>query len=192
MTSNRRKKAARLRNNKAGLPIGKPAFLAVGKLHRPHGLQGEILLGVQTDFPERLQPEVTVFIGEQKEPITILSRRPHSKGLLINFHGFDTREQVAVLRNRTVFVPTEDRPPLPEGEYYHHQLIGLQVITDQDQELGVLAEILETGANNVYLVRVEDGKDILLPATDEVVKTIDLEAGNMQVHLIPGLVPDKD
>ncbi|MBW8009731.1 MAG: 16S rRNA processing protein RimM [Chloroflexi bacterium] len=193
MTSKRREKAAHLRKNKSGLPsTGKPDFLAVGKLHRPHGLHGEILMGIQTDFPERLQPEGTVFIGDEKEPITIRSSRPHSKGLLISFNDYESRDQVAELRNQMVFVRTADRPPLPEGVYYHHQLIGLQVITDQGKELGVLAEILETGANDVYLVRVKGGKDILLPAIDEVIKHIDLQSGKVLVHLIPGLLPNQD
>lgn len=193
MTSKRREKAARLRKNNAGLPsIGKPVFLAVGKLHRPHGLRGEILMGIQTDFPERLQPEVTLYIGDEKEPITILSIRTHNKGLLITFKGFDSREQVAEFRNQAVFVRTEDRPDLPEGEYYYHELIGLQVVTDEDNELGVLVEILETGANDVYLVRAEGSKDVLLPAIEEVIKDIDLEGRKIQVHLIPGLVPNNE
>lgn len=193
MTSKRREKAARLRKNKTGLPsTGKPVFLAVGKLHRPHGLHGEILMGIRTDFPERLQPEVTVFIGDEKQPITIRTSRTHSKGLLLTFNGYESREQVAELRNQTVFVRTADRPPLPNGEYYYHQLIGLQVISDEGDELGVLTEILETGANDVYLVRAEGGKDLLLPAIDEVIKDVDLQGRKMTVHLMAGLVPNKE
>ena len=175
MTSNRRRIAARRRNKHTGSPErGEPVFLVVGRLHRPHGLKGEILMGVMTDFPGRIQPRVTLYVGPQHEPHKIQSRREHTKGLLLRFEDYDSRETVAVLTNQDVFVRTDDRPPLPEGEYYQHELIGLQVVTDEEEKLGKLVEILETGANNVYIVRGEAEKDILLPAIDEVVLGIDL------------------
>lgn len=188
MTSNRRQIAARRRNKRTGSPDhGEPVFLVVGRLQRPHGLKGEILMGVMTDFPERIQPEGTLYIGNQHEPLKILSRREHTKGMLLQFEDYDSRETVAALTNREVFVRADDRPALPEGEYYQHQLIGLQVVTDEGQSLGTLVEFLETGANDVYIVRGAAGKDILLPAIDEVVLGIDLEAGEIRVHLMEGL-----
>lgn len=188
MTSNRRRIAARRRNKDTGLPqSGEPVFLAVGRLQRPHGLKGEILMGVLTDFPERLKPEVKVYVGNQHVPYVIQSQRPHTNGLLLRFAEFDNREAVGALRNQDVFVRADDRPALPDGEYYQHQLIGLQVVTDEGEALGALAEILETGANDVYVVRADGAKDLLLPAIDEVVLGIDLEAGEMQVHLLEGL-----
>jgi 16S rRNA processing protein RimM len=150
-------------------------------------LKGEILMGVLTDFPERLQPDVAVYVGEQHQPYQIQSRREHSKGLLVRFAEFDSRETVAALTNKEVYVRADDRPPLPEGEYYRHQLIGLQVLTDEGEALGRLAEILVTGANDVYVVRREAAKDMLLPAIDEVVLGIDLKAGKICVHLPEGL-----
>jgi 16S rRNA processing protein RimM len=188
MKSNRRRIAARRRNKHAGSPErGEPVFLVVGKLRRPHGLKGEILMGVLTDFPDRLQPDVTVYVGEQHQPYQIQSRREHNKGLLLRFSGFDSREMVAAITNKEVFVRVDDRPPLPEGEYYQHQLIGLQVLTDEGEALGIIAEILETGANDVYVVRAEGKKDVLLPAIDEVVLGIDLKVGEIRVHMFAGL-----
>jgi 16S rRNA processing protein RimM len=87
-------------------------------------------------------------------------------------------------------VRADDRPSLPDGEYYHHQLLGLRVISDTGQTLGRLVQILSTGANDVYIVRPEAGPDVLLPATDEVVQRVDLEQGEILVHLLPGLIPD--
>jgi 16S rRNA processing protein RimM len=77
---------------------------------------------------------------------------------------------------------------LPEGQYYQHQLIGLKVISDEGQALGQLAEILETGANDVYVVRGGGGKDVLLPAIEDVILGIDLDKKEMRVHVLPGLI----
>lgn len=179
--------------------ISEPAFLVVGKLRRPHGLHGEILMDVITDFPERLRRGVKVYVGEEKRPMYIRSRRMHRTALLIALEGHNTPEEAGELRNQLVFVSASDRPPLPEGEYYHHQLLGLRVITDEGQELGGLHEILSTGANDIYVVRPQPGAggistrptaDILLPAIEPVILQVDLERGEMLVHMLPGLLPD--
>ena len=106
------------------------------------------------------------------------------------FEGYDTPEQAGKLRNQLAYVPTADRPPLPDGEYYHHQLIGLKVISEQGEVLGKVTEILATGANDVYVVRAEIGAEILIPAVDEFVRAVDLERGELRVHLAPGLLPE--
>lgn len=165
-----------------------PAFLLVGKLHRPHGVRGEMIMSVMTDFPERLKPGTVVYLGVGHDPVTIKSIRHHNRGVLIALEGYTSREEVAPLRNVEMFVPAEDRPPLPEGEYYLHEIFGLQVVTDEGVTLGVVADWLETGANGVFIVHDEEGKEILLPDIDEVILKIDLEAGQMIVHLLEGLV----
>jgi 16S rRNA processing protein RimM len=91
-----------------------------------------------------------------------------------------------------MYVSAADRPPLPEGEYYHHQLIGLRVMDDTGQFLGLISGILETGgANDVYVVTSQENRELLLPDIEDVVLSIDLKAGEMRVHLLPGLLPDK-
>lgn len=175
----------------AGSPDqGEPVFLAVGKLRRPHGVRGEILMDLLTDFPERLKPGAELYIGREKLRLQLLDSRSHQGGLLVRFAGYTDREQIGEFRNQIVFVNAEDSPALPEGEYYHHQLVGLQVIDQTAGVLGELVEILETGANDVLIVRSASGKDILLPATDEVIQSIDLGAGELRVELLPGLLPD--
>jgi 16S rRNA processing protein RimM len=164
--------------------------LVVGKLRRPHGLRGEILMDILTDFPERLLPGETVYIGENYRSFNIRTRRPHKGGLLVTFDPYHDPESVGSLRNLLVYVRTDDRPPLPEGEYYHHQLLGLHVLSDEGQSLGHLIKILDTGANDVYVVRPESGSEILLPAIDSVILNIDLERGEILVHLLPGLLPE--
>jgi 16S rRNA processing protein RimM len=164
-----------------------PAFLLVGKLHRPHGVRGEMIMSVLTDFPERLKPKLEVFLGPSHTPVMIKSLRHHNRGMLIALEGYDSREAVNGLRNHEIFVPTEDRPPLPDGEYYLHQLVGLTAITEDGDSLGIVSDWIETGANGVFVVRDKEGNEILLPDIDEVVLKIDLEAGEMLVHLMEGL-----
>ncbi len=171
-------------------PVGEPAFLVVGKLRRPHGVRGELVMEVITDFPERLEPGVTVYIGEDHQPHEIRSKRPHGALMLITFDAYRDPETAGGLRNQLVYVRADDRPPLAEGEYYHHQLIGLSVVSDVGQRLGQLTQILQTGANDVYVVRPEIGREILLPAIPDVIQDIDLAKGEMLVRLLPGLLPD--
>jgi 16S rRNA processing protein RimM len=178
----------RRQNETTGSPQGEPVFLAVGWIGRPHGVRGEVTLYLTTDFPERLQPEVQIFLGETHIPMQIRARREHQGHLLLKFDGYDTPEAVGELRNQTVFVRADDRPPLPEGEYYHHQIIGLQAIDEQGQILGKVTEILSTGSNDVYVVQPDTGAEILLPATEEVILDYDLEQGHIRVHLLPGLL----
>ena len=166
---------------------GEPVYLSVGLLRRPHGLRGEILMEVLTDFPQRLRVGTRLFVGEAYDPITLASVRGHNNGLLVRFRGVENPEQAGKYRGKTVFVRAEDRPALPEGEYYHHEVIGLRVLTEEDKELGTLAEILITGANEVYVVKRPDGRDLLLPAIEDVILKIDPEAGLVRVRLLPGL-----
>ena len=173
----------------AGSPQGEPLFLAVGKLRRPHGIRGEMLMEVLTDFPERFRAGAVVYVGPRRVPLTIRSVRPHRDMLIIAFEGYGERNQVEALRNLLVTVPADEAPPLAEDEVYYHQLLGLRVVTDEGVTLGRLVEILETGANDVYIVEPEGGGgQILLPAIDEVVLHIDLERGEMTVHLLEGLL----
>jgi 16S rRNA processing protein RimM len=168
-------------------PVGEPAFLAVGKLRRPHGLHGEMLLEVWSDFPERLAPGLTVYAGAAHQPLRLAGCRWHGEALLLKFEGLDTPEASGAWRNQVVFVPAADRPPLPEGDFYHHQLLGLGVVNENGESLGVVCDILETGANDVLVIRPEGGPQRLLPLINEVVLQVDLEAGLLRVHLLEGL-----
>lgn len=175
-------------NPPAGSPqSGEPEFLVIGKLRAPHGLRGEVLMDVLTDFPERLKPGVEVYVGEEHRPVRIRSRRDALKGMLIGFQDCDTPEAAGEFRNKYVYTATANIPDLPEGEYYYHQLLGLNVVSDDGRDLGQLVEIMDTSANNVYLVRREGAPDLLLPAIDEVVLNIDLEQRQITVHLLPGI-----
>jgi 16S rRNA processing protein RimM len=169
--------------DETGSPLtGEPVFLVVGKLRRPHGLNGDLLMEVLTDFPERMRQDRQLFIGEAHVPVVLEKSRVHPPFLILKFRGYDTPEAVAEFRNSAVYVRADSLPPLPEGEYYHHQLVGLRVVAEDGRELGVLTEVLETGANDVYIVTDEDGKEMLLPAIREVILEVDLAAKTMRVR----------
>jgi len=177
------------------LPAGsssrdEPAFLVIGKLRHAHGLRGEILMEVLTDFPDRLKKGSQLYLEPDFVVHSIHSIRNHAKGMLVGFEGIDTPEIARQYRNRLAFVRVSDQPSLPEGDYYHHQLIGLDVLTEDGIELGNVTGILATGANDILEIRGTSGKDILLPYTESVVKNIDLQNMILRVHLIPGLIED--
>lgn len=176
----------------SGSPVtGEPEFLAVGKLTRPHGVHGEMRMMIWTDFPERLQPGKKVFIGDSYQALRIKNLRGHVQNPIISFKEFSNRAEVGGLRNQIVYVKTADLPSLSDGGIYLHKLLGLRVISDQDDEyLGDIVEILETGANYVFVVRKPAKKDILIPDIEPVVLSIDLKKKEIRVHLIPGLIPD--
>lgn len=170
-------------SNETGSPLtGEPVFLVVGKLRRPHGLDGDVLMEVITDFPERMRRGRQLFIGEEHVPVILDKGHSHPPFLLLKFRGYDTPETVGSFRNAYVYVRADALPPLPEGEYYLHQLVGLHVFTEDGQALGVLTEVLATGANDVYLVSAPDGKEILLPAIREVILGVDLAEKTMRVR----------
>ena len=165
-----------------------PVFIVIGKFRRPHGIRGEIVMSVLTDFPELITPGKKVFTGEQHRPYQIKSTRWHGADLLVSLEELPDRTAVEIFRNIMVYMKAEDIPDLPEGDYYIHQLVGLEVITDQGQLLGTIKEIIVTGANDVYVVESAAGEEILIPAIDQVVLDINQDERKMQVHIIPGLL----
>jgi 16S rRNA processing protein RimM len=169
-----------------GSPNGEPLYLSVGFLRRPHGVQGEIVMDLHTDFPERMKKGRVLFVGEDHKPMTLTNVRPHQSGLLVKFKDVDTPEDAGLYRNQWAYVQTKD-VPLPEGEHYKHELIGLKVVDENDSPLGELVEILETGANDVYIVREDSGKEILLPNIPSVILDLDIGRGLLRVHLLEGL-----
>jgi 16S rRNA processing protein RimM len=161
----------------------------VGKLRKPHGVQGEMAMEVLTDFPERLVVGSTLYVGKNYRPLQVNSLRWHGSRILVTFQGMTTPEEVGEWRNTWVYVRTEEIPSLEAGEYYHHQMLGLQVISEEAERLGHITDILETGSNDVLVVQPESGAEILLPFTDEVIQEINLDEGIIRVRLTPGLLP---
>ena len=173
--------------NTSGSPDGEPVYLTVGFIRRPHGVQGEMVMELHTDFPERMKSGRKLLVGEEHLPMTLASARSHQAGLLIKFKGIDTPEDAGRFRNQWAYIRSSEAPPLPDGRIYQYELFGFQVVDENNQVLGELVEILETGANNVYVVRNEAGRELLLPAIPSVILEIDPSRHLMRVHLLEGL-----
>jgi 16S rRNA processing protein RimM len=173
--------------NAPGSPDGEPVYLVVGFLRRAHGVRGEMIMDLHTDFPERLRSGRKLFVGDEHRPMTLSGARPHAKGMLVKLKGIETPEDAGLFRNQWVYVKATDVPALPEGKIYQHELFGFQVVDENDAPLGELVEIIETGANNVYVVKHENGKELLLPAIPSVILELDADRRLMRVHLLEGL-----
>ena len=165
-------------------------YLAVGRVVKAHGVHGELSVTVLTDFPERFDTIEWIYLGDEfeAEAYRLKKFRWHKKNILLTLEGVDDRDQAGQLRGLFVQIPIDEVVPLPEGDYYMYELIGLQIVTANGQTLGRVVNILETGANDVYVVETSDEKEILLPAISDVVKKIDKEAGTITVELIDGLI----
>jgi 16S rRNA processing protein RimM len=170
-----------------GSPDGEPVYLTVGFLRRPHGIRGEMIMDLHTDFPERLKRGRKLFVGEVHRPVTLVNVRLHGSGMLIKFKGLETPEEVGQFRNQWLYVLAADMPPLPEGQLYQHELLGFAVMDENENRVGELVEILETGANDVYVVRDDSGREILLPVIPSVILEIDSDRRLIRVHLLEGL-----
>lgn len=161
---------------------GEPVFLVVGRLRRAHGVQGEIGMEVLTDFPERLRTGSLVYVGDDHKPMRMASKRWKDDVMLISFDDITNREEAARLSLLNVCVRTDSLPKLPEGQYYHHQIIGLEACNESGVRLGEVVDILVTGANDVYVVKTNEGAEMLLPVIDEVILRVDLEAKKLVVR----------
>jgi 16S rRNA processing protein RimM len=181
---NRQDLSQSTRNNESsGSPAsGEPVYLITGRLRRPHGVKGEIQMEVLTDFPDRMHAGRMVYLGPEYQPLQITHLRTQDRFLLVSFEGVTNPEQARAFVNRYVYVRSDLLPDLPEGEYYHHQLIGLQVEDQEGNLLGSLVEILVTSANDVYVVKSPDGAEILIPAIASAVLEVDLQRGKMRVQ----------
>jgi 16S rRNA processing protein RimM len=165
--------------------------LAVGRVAGAHGIQGELKVEILTEDPPRFFRLTRVYIGpegDEPEPRALLGIRLHKGQALLTIEACQDRDAAQDLIGYLVQVPLEEAIPLDEGEYYEHQVVGLAVVTASGEPLGVVEEILYTGANDVYVVRAAGGGQILIPAIKGVVLGIDLDAGRIVVELPDGLL----
>ena len=149
-------------------------------------MRGEVRVALDTDHPERLTPPLTVYLGLDRAPYQIEHARLGQGGALLKLAGSGNREAAEALRGLDVFIRAEDAAPPGPGEFYVHQVIGLAVWTEQGEHLGKVVEVLETGANDVYIVHGPTG-EILVPAIRDAVLEIDPTVGRMVVRLMEGL-----
>lgn len=151
----------------------------MGRVGGPWGLRGDVKVQPLTDFPERFQPGAPLWARGRRCEVR---RSRWSRGFVyLSLAGVDSRSAAEELRGALLEVPEADLMPLAEGEYYRFQIIGLQVQTPDGTVLGRVAEILSTPGNDVYVVR-GGPRELLLPAIEDVVKEVDLEAGRLVVE----------
>ncbi len=156
-------------------------MIMVGKVVAPHGVRGDLRIFPDTDRPEIFQKLDRIFIDGQI--YKLVSARPHKNIYIFHLSGVDTREGAEHLVGGMVSVPFGELPPRKSGSYYYFQIIGLSVYEQNGNYVGAVREILQTGANDVYVVRVPDGKDICLPAIPSCVLDICLEEQKMIVQM---------
>lgn len=169
--------------------IERDRWIEAGPVLRPHGITGEVIVDVKRDLLASLTEgmEVRVTTGKGGEARLEVERaREHTGRLIVKFKGFDTRNDAEELRTDTVWLTREQIGTLEPGRWFIQDIVGIDVLTDEGEHLGKVAEVMSMPANDVYIVRGGDS-EILLPATEEVVREVDLERGEMLVHLIEGL-----
>jgi len=168
------------------------SFLFVGRVARPHGVRGALVVDAVSDRIRTLARGLDVYLGAKKAKFTIEDIHQHKKRYLMKLEGSSDRDQAEQWRDAEVFITLEELPPLEEGIYYYWQILDLSVRSTEGEHLGSITEILETGANDVYLIQTPEGDELLLPAIKDVVKSVDLEKGEMIVALLPGLRSDSN
>ncbi len=171
-----------------------PRFLLLGEVLRPHGVKGELRVRLLTDYPERIAQMARVYVAESHDsphptPYAVEHMRMHQDYGLLKLEGVNDRNQADLLRELFIMVPLEDAVPLEEGEFYLYQLIGLAVRTAEGTELGTLTEVLETGANDVYIIDSPEYGELLIPVTHETILETNIAQGYVLVQLPEGLLP---
>lgn len=164
-----------------------PKYLAAGRVVRPHGVRGDVLLEASVDLAGNLEASATVYLGSAHRRAVIQSIRPHQDRYLVHFEGSSDRGDAEAMRGLSVSILSEGAEPLDDGAYYYWEILGLDVYAAPEEYLGQVTRIIETGANDVYVVSQEGGGELLIPAIASVILEVDLEHGRLRVNLIPGL-----
>ncbi|MEN6325550.1 MAG: ribosome maturation factor RimM [Syntrophomonas sp.] len=165
-------------------------LISVGRIAGTYGYAGIVKVMPLTDFPERFKNMTKVKVQTRDEiyEFDIESVKPYKEGYLFKFSGIDSREVAREYQNAYLKIDESELNPLPEGYYYHFQLQGMEVYDEAKGKLGVLKEVLETGANDVYVVSSPQYGEILIPAIKEVILDVDVQTKTMKIRLLPGLI----
>lgn len=165
-------------------------YLEIGQIVNTFGIKGMVKVKPFTDNIERFSNLEKIYIKNKsgQNEYKIQEVKYHKNMVLVKFEGIENPEQADLLRNSYLIVDRETEEPLEAGRYYIVDMIGLDVFTDDNEYLGKLEDIYNTGSNDIYVVKNELGKQVLLPAIEDVIKSIDMDNKKVIVHLIPGLV----
>lgn len=164
-------------------------LLRVGVISSTHGVRGEVKVYPTTDDVNRFKKlkKVVLDTGREYIDLEISSVKFFKNMVILKFKGIDNINDIEKYKGKDLLVHREDAVALEENENYVADLIDLKVVTDEGQVLGYLTEVMETGANDVYVVETEDGQELLLPAIRECILDVDLDEEVMTVHILPGL-----
>ena len=165
-------------------------MLRVGVITSPHGIKGEVKVFPTTDDAKRFKELKKVILDTGKEyiPMEIEHVKFFKNMVILKFKGYDNINEIEKYKSRDLLITRDQAVDLEPDEYFITDLIGLAVVSDQGAELGILKDVLETGANDVYVVAMKDGKELMLPAIGDCILNVDLEQGRMEVHVLEGLM----
>jgi 16S rRNA processing protein RimM len=168
-------------------------WVTIGRIVALFGVRGEVKVLPQTDIPNRFSQLREVYFGPQHQRCGITKASPYKESMvLLQLAGIDSANDAETLIGQEITIPLAQIPALPSDQYYIHDLIGLRVETSNGQKLGMIADILATGANDVYVVReLGSGREVLVPAVKEMVKRVDISGGVIIIDPIPGLFDDR-
>jgi 16S rRNA processing protein RimM len=163
-------------------------FLMVGVIANTHGVRGEVKVYPTTDDVNRFKKLKEIYMGDEKTPLHITSVKFQKNMVIIGFKEYTSLNDVEGLKNKELFVDRAHAVKLQKDEYFISDLIGMKVVTDEDTDLGELVDVMTTGANDVYVVKMADDKEVLLPAIKECVLKVDMEKKVVTVHVMEGLM----
>lgn len=173
-----------------------PSYLLIAEIMRPHGIRGEIKVKLLTDFPERIPQLDVVYLGRSANatavrPLHVEAMRMHQGFGLLKFKEIGDRNAAERLRGQFVMVSIDDAVPLDEDEFYLYQLIDLEVRTEDGAVIGKLVEVLETGANDVYIIDSPRYGEVLIPAVPDYVLETHVPEGYLVARIPPELLPTR-
>jgi 16S rRNA processing protein RimM len=164
-------------------------FLLVGQFTVPHGVRGQIKLHAITNRPEYLERVKTIYVGDTRVAYRLQGAALHKQTVLIvTLSGVSTREAAENMRGLEVYIREADAQPLDEDEYFLHDLPGLRVETEAGDQIGIVKEVIETGANEVLVVTRPEGGEALIPMIRDVIKALDVSGGRVVITPLPGLL----
>lgn len=164
-------------------------LLQVGVITTTHGIRGEVKVFPTTDDANRFKQLKQVILdnGKEKRDLEIVSVKFFKNQVIVKFKGLDNINDVEKYRKAGLYVTRENAVPLRENEYFIADLIGLAAVSDEGEELGTVTDVLQTGANDVYVIGKTGNAELLVPAIRDCIKAVDLEEKKMTIHLLPGL-----
>ena len=165
-------------------------FFQVGVISSTHGVHGEVKVYPTTDDPRRFLKLKEVLLDTQKGymSLEVEKVRFFKQMVIIKFRGYDTIESIQMYRNCGLYVPREQAVPLQEDEYYVADLLGMDVYLEDDEHFGKIRDVMQSAANDVYVIASLSHGEVLLPAIADCVKTVSVEENRMTIHLLDGLV----